>query len=554
MKGLAALAYRFPDVAHRFPAAASFFATLLFFVIFYLLITPCWETNDDVGMSMRAHGYGSFIMNDSPDLIFSSTLWGTLVRHIPSFGGILGYSWATVASLFFACWAFTLIFFRRGVSTCLTCMVIVLIFSRPRALPQFTVNAGLLAAAAVLCLMDYCRRRGKETLLLFFLLSLLAYLIRAKEFIFVLLVALPLLPWRALIGRQMFLTIGLLALCLAGISLYDQHSKSGENWNAFNSLNRQRILITDFGYGRLLTEHPELLKKYGYTVNDILLLRSFFLVDPTIADSVKLSELLDSLDPSAETQRRFTSSLDGIKNIFTGQISGPLAACALLVAMAALRKRVFLSHFLLFASLLVLGAMGRPALVRIYYPAFSLLIAAPLILLSYETINPIRLRMLAIAVILCWVSIAMPLSDIALANKKATGFYANFDPRRVNSDLFFIWGNFFPYTSVFHVFQNDSERRNAWNIYAIASNHLAPNAKSWIEEKNGRGFMKRFTSSDGVIFLGYPGNNLPHQGKLIERFCQERFNGRLISESMLSTEIQALRLSCKQDNELSNRQ
>ena len=59
---------------------------------------PRWESNDDVTMSMVAHGYG--IASYGSDLLFfSNVLWGSFVRSLPMIDGILGYSIATLLSM-----------------------------------------------------------------------------------------------------------------------------------------------------------------------------------------------------------------------------------------------------------------------------------------------------------------------------------------------------------------------------------------------------------------------------------------------------------------------
>src|SRR6476469_2433671 len=60
--------------------------------------TPRWQDNDDVLMSMIAHGYVRAVYG-SPQLIYSNILWGYLVRGIPSIDGVTGYSIATLACI-----------------------------------------------------------------------------------------------------------------------------------------------------------------------------------------------------------------------------------------------------------------------------------------------------------------------------------------------------------------------------------------------------------------------------------------------------------------------
>ena len=76
-----------------------FFATTAIFVLFLCLVfQPTWETNDDVAMSMVAHGYGLATIG-TPHLIFSNIIWGYIVRAIPEINGVLGYSIATLGVL-----------------------------------------------------------------------------------------------------------------------------------------------------------------------------------------------------------------------------------------------------------------------------------------------------------------------------------------------------------------------------------------------------------------------------------------------------------------------
>ena len=61
-------------------------ALAVFAVAFALactLLSPRWETNDDVGMAMAAHGFGLAVA-PTPALIYSNVLWGHLVQAIPS--------------------------------------------------------------------------------------------------------------------------------------------------------------------------------------------------------------------------------------------------------------------------------------------------------------------------------------------------------------------------------------------------------------------------------------------------------------------------------------
>ena len=55
-------------------------ASLLLLAGLLTALVPYWESNDDVGMAMLAHGFG-MAAQASPRLIFSNVVWGWLVRE-----------------------------------------------------------------------------------------------------------------------------------------------------------------------------------------------------------------------------------------------------------------------------------------------------------------------------------------------------------------------------------------------------------------------------------------------------------------------------------------
>src|ERR1700692_3310714 len=156
----------------------SFVLSGTFVILLCLIFNPRWETNDDVAMSMVAHGYGGAAYG-SPRLIFSNVLWGAAVRSLPSIDGLLGYSIATLLSLTLAGAATLYFLLRMGAGYVVGLLVLALIFARPVLFPQFTITAGLLACAAVLGLCAYDRDRSLFGLIAAFCLGFLAYLIRA---------------------------------------------------------------------------------------------------------------------------------------------------------------------------------------------------------------------------------------------------------------------------------------------------------------------------------------------------------------------------------------
>ena len=282
------------------PAFLALILTTALIITLCLTFNPRWETNDDVAMSMIAHGYG-LAAYGSPNLIFSNVLWGCLVRAIPTINGVLGYSVATLAVLLVAGWATLYFLLRLGVGYFTGLLAVALLITRSTLFPQFTVNAGLLTVAAIIGWQVYARWGGVGNLVIACLLAFFGYLIRYTEFFLVLGVALPLLPWRALRDRrQMQIAFLLLGVVIASAAAFDYWSYSGPEWQHFVELSPTRAPISDFlnyGVGWHLKQHPEVMAHHGYSQNDIDLVSNWFFVDPQIADPKSLNAMLAELGP-----------------------------------------------------------------------------------------------------------------------------------------------------------------------------------------------------------------------------------------------------------------
>ena len=132
---------------------ATFLVTILSLVFF-----PQWETNDDLVMSMIAHGYG-LASQGGPNIFFSNIIWGHLVRLIPEINGVLGYSIATAGVLIIT--ATTLLYglMKLGFDILTSLALLVLIFLRPVLFPQFTINSGLLMVASIISIYLYSQEK-----------------------------------------------------------------------------------------------------------------------------------------------------------------------------------------------------------------------------------------------------------------------------------------------------------------------------------------------------------------------------------------------------------
>ena len=486
--------------------------TFLCFAVIYSFYTPTWETNDDIAMSMAAHGYGMAAAG-TPNIIYSNVIWGWLVRLTPTINGVLGYSVVAISVLVVTAVTFIYFMTRAGVNVLCVASVMALVMYRPILFPQFTLNAGLLSVAAVLCWCHYGRYRSRQACVAAFLFSCCGYLTRSQEFILVMLIALPLLPLKSMYAdRFCRFSVYALFLCLITFFIVDRQAYQGESWKDFNELNSVRMKFTDFKAGDILKQEDEILERNNYSSNDIDLVSNFFFVDPKVADPELLSSMLSQVSFFPETSAIKGNVVQSIKALrHRALLPLTLAALALLVLFPS--RRLFLSWALFVSAIVLLGALGRPAILRVYLPVLALLILAPLLMGRLEK-N--RHRLVSFILLIgasansYWVSAEA--GDATLASKKYTR-----ELQYLSSAPLMVWGSGFPYESIYPVLGDKNLHSMDLNIHWLSVFTLAPFSIWWIEQQQGRSFEKMITSTDGIKIVGA-------KIKLLERYCQEHFD------------------------------
>ena len=472
-------------------------------------------------MSMIAHGYG-LAAYGSPQLVFSNVLWGYLVRAIPAINGVLGYSLATVAVLLMFGWATLYFLLQLGVRYLLCLLVVVLLIAQPVLIQQFTVNAGLLTVAAVIGWQVFARNGGIGSLVTACLLAFCAYLIRSNEFLLVLGVALPFLPWRALREqRPMQIAFLLLGTAIVCASAFDLWSYSGPEWQQFFELNSVRIPFTDYGAGEHLKQHPEIISQYGYSQNDINLIANYFFVDPQIAQPKTLDSMLAQLGPLAIQEGGVQSGIEAIKALF-GPVLLPLVVSAVLLLVLMPRWPVVLAWVLCLAALFAMGAIGRPGVVRVYVPVISLLLIAPFVA-GKKYSKSTRQWMVNLTLVIACIGHAYLLVPSALATQQWTRQIQR-DAHGLPTGPIVSWGNSFPFELVFPVLANDLNSRSIM-FYGLDSFTHAPFSVASTEQHKGRGMIERLKSEDGIPII-----ITPKKLEMLRIYCIERLKGRLLNK------------------------
>lgn len=481
------------------------------------LSAPRWETNDDVSMSMVAHGYGVAASGAPPHLMFSNVLWGFFVRGLPTLNGIPGYSLATMSALLVAgsSIGFALLRLRVGFAACTA--VVVLVFARPILFPQFTVNAGLLMVAALMLLRVYAVDGKVVPLVAACLLAFASYLIRSQEFLFVCVVGWLFLPMGQLLrDRRAAFGAGLVACSIAASAFVDYQAYRTPEWRDFNALNYVRALLTDFGAAEPLKERPELLARHGFSQNDLALVRHWFFVDPNLANPPVLEAMISEAGGlHANRERKLANMAIGLKSLGHPSI-WMLALVALGVSALGARWSTLAAWMIFVAAIAALGYLGRPGVLRLYVPLLALLTIAPLTRIHWRRpYNVFLAAVLGVAALIQVFDVVAESRGFKVADTHVRERVSGIDDRSV-----VVWGDSFPFEAVYPVL-GTSDRAMKYKLYGLGVSTLAPFAIARTESLAGEGMIERLRSSAGVPIMANSALI-----KMLEVYCQEHFHGQ----------------------------
>jgi hypothetical protein len=394
----------------------SFLFSILYVVVLYSFCTPYWETNDDVFMSMCAHGYGLFNYG-APQIVFSNVVWGYIVRAIPTINGVLGYSIGQI-SLIVICGSVLIYFLRKlNYSWVVAICVFIIVTTNPLVFPQFTKTASFAAIISVLFLYFYFILDKKNYYYLFcgFIFGILSFFIRSQSFLMIYLFLPIVLPFRKIIKSKAFISFALAMFTLISILYYtDYQSYNNQNYKLFNEFNLIRGLFSDF---KVLSVNLNDSKyKHVFSENDIKLLERFFSLH--LVDSPKSIDALTKLVKDAKFKFPSTNvffsnmynSLIGKTNIrsliFNSELSKFFMFLIFLSILIYTRsKKLFLAFLLIIFIVAFFSLMNKIPPNRLTFMLFAFLLILSLLTLFHELkYFPIKINTVIIisaTVVLC---------------------------------------------------------------------------------------------------------------------------------------------------------
>lgn len=352
------------------PFAVGSLLFLLETILIAAVYTPFWQSYDDVALAMFIKGYG-MAERPSINLLYCNFIWASLVQQIPDFLDVSGYTWAlyflTGLSLLAIWHVQTADKTLRLLKFAVCSSMLFYAFLNP----QYTVTALYCGIAASSLFLLY-QRKGSWSLIagcLFF--AFFSFILREWAPFFIALPCLSLVNWRSFLAdRRLLLISACFCLVLAAVYIANDSLKSGPQWQEIKAWNKARQSLTDAHMSDIYRMQPDLLARYGYTVNDMWLLGTHFglageLMDPARINSLKKESRFDIY---------LDYNLEKVEDTFDFFFSWPVVLL-LLVSVILLIGRI---SWPAGAALLILGALffcvgffnrGGVWISRVYYPS-----------------------------------------------------------------------------------------------------------------------------------------------------------------------------------------
>lgn len=378
------------------PVLSAFLIVGVLFAAVLFNISPVYETNDDVTISMIASGTG---VGDRPDehLIFSHILIGlalktlyTVAPQISWYGvySLLVNYLAAVAVLYSlliwrysrnAFWCFLFLFAVAGIQ-----LIIRL---------QFTSTAAWATACGMLLLLTaHCLRAdnsGQRTSGLFIsgaALMVLGSLVRFESYLAAFAVGAipsavvlyrcewPVIQWKLI--RQTVVLVALVQLIVGGLQLANYaYYVSDPQWREFYTLNPYRVKFNDYEWTRFTPETKPVFDRVDWTSNDYTLISKYsFYDEDKVFGCEKIQAIIDAY-PWWLTSAKWRQFVPWWMKLARHSLLLPLWALLPIFVWLSRNRLTTFGYLLLFAICLdavVTGLMLlKSPVYRMYYPLFA---------------------------------------------------------------------------------------------------------------------------------------------------------------------------------------
>jgi hypothetical protein len=271
--------------------------------------------------------------------------------------------------------------------------------------------------------------------------------------------------------------------------------------------------INDYGADLLLENNPQLIDKYGYSINDIKLMRNYFNVDKNLIEPNKVSKLLNEVGwKSAFLHINKERTEDQLRGILDKNIYGFYTLLFLLILLfgntSNSRKLFVVAVFILIIMILRGRIEG--------FVTFLIVLSCVLFQRNKFEIKGKISSLIALAILSGLTLYTINLHFHKIEDSKVARESFN---KLVVKD-FWNWGGSFPTQLIYPVFDSKNWRKEL-RIKDMGWSTYIPETNSY-KSLNDAGFIGELNSVNGVNFSAI-NFHLP----LLERYCFEHFGSKL---------------------------
>jgi len=282
----------------RSPLGVSLATTIIFFIIFLVVLRPGYETDDDLSIISLASGYLGG--KPLPFLVYSNVLWGFLLNPLYALPSRIN-------------WEVLLFFVLNFISTT---GLIYLVLSRPLRVVNklFGILVILIADAFILMIINYTSMASFASISGFCILLdgvrdhsgmrkgqcflgsglvLAGSLIRIQSMLLALAVVLPPLLFciRSFKFKNLILVLAVTGALVAGSYAFNRlYVRSSPEWNTYYLYNQTRSMLHDTPR---LSNIETLYQKVGWSQNDLVMFTHWFFPDAKTYSLENLQQLIN---------------------------------------------------------------------------------------------------------------------------------------------------------------------------------------------------------------------------------------------------------------------
>ena len=478
-------------------------------------LQPIWYRNDDLVIAFLSKG-----INLSDKSVYTTYDTNILLNYLyakfPNILNIMPYSIIQYVLMLISMNLILSIILRNSDKRVYIFVVFTMVTIPTLLNPTFTITAGWVAIASLMFCQQAIRENNDWKLIAGTILLVISSLIRDEVtliifVIFVILLLINIEMFKFDIVKMSILSFTMLAILAT--QLINRSTYKNDQFQFGQDFAKNiSYPINDYGADILLENNPQLLSKYGYSINDIKLIRNYFNVDKNLVNPQRVGQLLNEVGWKSAflhiNKERIEDQLKGIldKNIY-GFYTLLFLLILLLKNTSASRRILVIALFIL----LILILRGR------IEGFVTFLIALSCILFQRNNFDiktkTFPILVLAILSSLTFYTFKMHFQKIEDSKVARDSF------NKLAAKDFWNWGGSFPTQLIYPVFDSKNWN-NELRIKDMGWSTYIPETNSF-ESLNNIGFIGELNSVNGVNFSAI-NFHLP----LLERYCFEHFGSK----------------------------